>query len=51
MIITVGRQTLNLLKEEGIYEQLLNSKVQIISDICWCSITEPIFPPETKNIT
>ena len=50
MIITVGRQTLNLLKEEGIYEQLLNSKVQIMSDICWCSITEPIFPPETKNI-
>lgn len=50
MIITVGRQTLGQLKKAGIYQHLLQSDVQIISDICWCSITEPVFPPKTRNI-
>ena len=24
--------------------------VKIISDICWCSITEPVFPAETQVV-
>jgi predicted aconitase len=22
--------------------------VQIVPDLCWCSISEPVFPPEAK---
>jgi len=50
MIITVGRQTLNLLKQAKIYHSLTQCDVQIIADICWCSITEPILPTQTRTI-
>ena len=50
MIITVGRHTLFQLKKAGIYQQLMESNAQIIPDICWCSITEPVFPPHARNI-
>ena len=50
MIITVGRQTLALLKQAKIYHTLIQSGVQVIADICWCSITEPVLPPQAHNI-
>ena len=50
MIITVGRQTLALLKQAKIYHTLIQSGVQVIADICWCSITEPILPPQARSI-
>ncbi len=43
-IITVGRNTLAELRKTGIASRLERSGVRVISDICWCSITEPIFP-------
>jgi predicted aconitase/predicted aconitase with swiveling domain len=43
-IITVGRNTLNELIKTGIASRLERSGVRVIPDICWCSITEPIFP-------
>ena len=49
-IITIGRDILSKAKSEGLVEQLRSAGVQIISDICWCSITEPIFPPEASVI-
>ncbi len=49
-IITIGRDILSKAKSEGLVEQLTSAGVQIISDICWCSITEPILPPEASVI-
>jgi|TARA_B110000977_G_scaffold34956_1_gene46744 hypothetical protein len=46
-IITVGRQTLSQMKAEGIFDRLKDAGIQVISDICWCSITEPVFPVDT----
>lgn len=43
-IITVGRKTLSEIKVAGIFQRLQKAGVQVIADICWCSITEPIFP-------
>jgi len=43
-IITVGRNTLDELIKTGIASRLERSGVRVIPDICWCSITEPIFP-------
>ncbi|MEP4195270.1 MAG: aconitase family protein [Aliishimia sp.] len=45
-IVTVGRDVLALAEQEGIVEQLVQSGVQVIPDICWCSITEPVFPKD-----
>ena len=49
-IITVGRDVLSQVKEEGILEELKRAGIQVVSDICWCSITEPIFPYNTSVI-
>ena len=49
-IITIGRDVLSQVREEGILEELKRAGIQVISDICWCSITEPIFPHNTSVI-
>lgn len=46
-IVTVGRKTLSEMTTEGILERLQRAGVQVMPDICWCSITEPIFPTST----
>jgi predicted aconitase len=49
-ILTVGRETLSKLKDFGSLNQLSKLGVQIIPDICWCSITEPVFPSKTQSL-
>ncbi len=50
MIITVGRHTLALLKQAKIYHTLIQSGAQVVADICWCSITEPVLPLQARHI-
>ena len=47
-IVTVGRDVLCAATAEGVAERLQRAGVQIIPDICWCSITKPVFPREAK---
>ena len=47
-IITVGRNVLADAEAEGTLKLLKNAGVKVIPDICWCSITEPVFPPSAK---
>ena len=47
-IVTVGRTTFAKMTEEGILDRLQHAGVQVIPDICWCSITEPVFPISTS---
>lgn len=47
-IMTVGRDVLAAADVEGIVERLHDAGVRIIPDICWCSITEPVFPPDAQ---
>jgi predicted aconitase/predicted aconitase with swiveling domain len=49
-ILTVGRETLAKLEEQGHLNQLTKLGVQVVPDICWCSITEPIFPSKTQTL-
>lgn len=44
-IVTVGRDVLAAASAQGIVDRLCSAGVRIIPDICWCSITEPVFPP------
>ena len=50
MIITMGRDSLHKAIKEGVADQLANAGVRLIPDLCWCSISEPIFPPEAKGL-
>lgn len=43
-IVTVGWNVLAAMTTEGLLDRLQRSGVQVIPDICWCSITEPVFP-------
>ncbi len=49
-IVTVGRTTLAGMKAEGILEGLQAAGVQVLPDLCWCSITEPVFPEDASVI-
>ncbi|WP_205756049.1 aconitase family protein [Labrenzia sp. 011] len=46
-IVTVGRAVLATARKEGLIDRLQEAGVQVIPDICWCSITEPVFPTQT----
>ncbi|WP_324751730.1 aconitase family protein [Roseovarius sp. Pro17] len=48
VIVTVGQQVLDALAVEGLLTRLEASGVQVVPDICWCSISEPVFPPSAK---
>lgn len=49
-IVTVGRQVLSELEADGTLGKLRRAGVQVIPDLCWCSITEPVFPPAAKVV-
>ena len=49
-IVTVGRPVLAQAQAESIVAQLKAAGVQVIPDLCWCSITEPMFPPSAKTL-
>jgi len=49
-IVTVGRHVLAQAQAEGIVVQLKAAGVQVIPDLCWCSITEPVFPPSARTL-
>jgi predicted aconitase len=49
VIVTAGREVIQQAGAEGLLTRLRASGVQVIPDICWCSIREPVFPPETQT--
>lgn len=50
VVITLGRKTLTKARSEGLLEPLEAAGVRAIPDLCWCSITEPLFPPSTRTL-
>jgi len=49
-IVTLGRNVLEAAQAEGTANALQKAGVTIIPDLCWCSITEPVFPPTAKTL-
>lgn len=47
-IITLGRGTLTTIAANGVKARLEAAGVTIVPDICWCSISEPVFPPSAE---
>ena len=50
VIVTVGRNVLGAAEAEGTASRLQRAGVRMLPDLCWCSITEPLFPPEARGI-
>ena len=48
VIVTAGR---DVMAESGaVLARLRASGVQVLPDLCWCSISEPVFPPKTRTL-
>lgn len=50
VIITLGRGILETARAEGLISRLEAAGVQIVPDLCWCSITEPVLPPRARTL-
>jgi predicted aconitase len=50
MVVTIGRDVLRAAVAEGLVERLSGARARLIPDLCWCSITEPVFPPGTRGL-
>ena len=50
VIVTLGRDILARARSEGLAARLEASGVRLIPDLCWCSITEPVFPRGARTL-
>ncbi len=49
-ILTAGRAVIAEARAEGTLTALEAAGVQVLPDLCWCSISEPVFPPATRAL-
>lgn len=50
VIITTGRDVVAAAEAEGTLASLRRSGVDVVPDLCWCSITRPVFPERAKVV-
>jgi predicted aconitase len=50
VIVTAGQQIIEEARRDGILARLQATGVQIVQDLCWCSISEPVFPTRTRTV-
>ncbi|CAD5296067.1 Predicted aconitase subunit 1 [Bosea sp. 62] len=50
VIITAGREVVAAAEVDGTMARLAQSGVAVIPDLCWCSITRPVFPEQAKVV-
>lgn len=50
VMVTAGRATLAEIAADGTLARLSASGVSVLPDLCWCSITEPVFPPDARTV-
>jgi predicted aconitase len=49
-IVTAGRQVIAAAVSEGTRLRLAASGVEMIADLCWCSISRPVFPADARTV-
>lgn len=49
-ILTTGCDTMARAREDGTLALLERAGVQVLPDLCWCSISRPVFPVETRTL-
>ncbi|MDZ4096772.1 MAG: aconitase X [Paracoccaceae bacterium] len=50
VIVTVGQNVLRDARDDGTLAKLEAFGAQVFPDICWCSITEPLLPPQARSL-
>lgn len=50
VIVTVGQNVLRDARDDGTLAKLEAFGAQVFPDICWCSITEPLMPPQARSL-
>ncbi|WP_395681862.1 aconitase X [Inquilinus sp.] len=50
VIVTAGRQVIAAAEADGTMATLRAGGVDVIPDLCWCSISRPVFPVTTKTV-
>lgn len=50
VIVTAGQQVIDAAAHDGTLKSLKDSGVQVLPDLCWCSISEPVFPTKTRAL-
>jgi predicted aconitase/predicted aconitase with swiveling domain len=50
VIVTAGHEVIRRIREAGVLRRLEGCGVQVLPDLCWCSISEPVFPPQTRAL-
>ena len=50
VIVTAGAEVIATARREGLLARLEASGVRMLPDICWCTISEPVFPPATRAL-
>lgn len=50
VIVTAGRAVIDAVRADGTLALLEASGAQVLPDLCWCSISEPVLPPRTRAI-
>ncbi|MBP1887600.1 aconitase X [Sinorhizobium mexicanum] len=50
VIVTAAHQVIAEARSEGTLARLETSGVQVLPDLCWCSISEPVFPTKTRAL-
>lgn len=50
VIVTAGRQVIAEARDDGTLDSLEQSGVRVVPDLCWCSISEPVFPTRTRTL-
>jgi len=50
LIVTAGRAVIAEAAAEGTLARLTEAGAQVLPDLCWCSISEPVFPPATRAL-
>ncbi|MFD1383223.1 aconitase X [Rhodanobacter aciditrophus] len=49
-MITMGQGSLTQARAEGLVGKIESAGFQIHGDLCWCSISEPVFPVATQTL-
>lgn len=50
VILTVGRDILGEVEKSGVHARLKQIGVQLVPDLCWCSISRPLFPITARTV-
>lgn len=50
VIVTAGREVIETLRDDNTLSALTDAGVQVIPDLCWCSITEPLLPVAARTV-